>query len=142
MARFISVAKAAQMVGLTSRELQREIDKGAIPSVRGMIHIDDLVEIFPHARIAQADMVAWVTKIKDESLQHASEKLPHNLSKSELRERLARLTTELSYQRRKAASHEDLLQELRYSLTVLQEKSPEPNKIQSLIAWIDKHLAQ
>ena len=61
-----------------------------------------------------------------------------NLSKSELRQLLSKANKEISYQRNKIESYEHLIHELRYSLQILKEKSTEPNKIQSLIAWIDK----
>ncbi len=138
MGRFVTVHKAAALVGITPRDIQCEIDNGRLPSVRGMVHIDDLTEIHPNVRTEEADMVSWVNKIKDSSLKHATEKLTHELSKSELRQLLNKANTELSYQRDKIESYEHLIHELRYSLQVLKEKSSEPNKIQSLIAWIDK----
>ncbi len=138
MGRFVTVHKAAAMVGITPRDLQSEIDNGRLPSVRGMVHIDDLTELHPNVCCEEADMVSWVNKIKDSSLKHATEKLTHNLSKVELRQLLSKANTEISYQRDKIEHYEQLIQELRYSLQVLQEKSSEPNKIQSLIAWIDK----
>ena len=137
MGRFVSVHKAAVLAGITARDLQNEIDNGCLPSVRGMVHIDDLTERYPNVCTEDADMVSWVNKIKDSSLQHASEKLTHELTKSELRQLLNKANLELSYQRDKIESYEHLINELRYSLKVLKEKSPEPNRIQSLIAWID-----
>ena len=138
MGRFVTVHKAATLVGVSARDLQSEIDTGRLPCVRGMVHIDDLTELHPNVSSDDADMVRWVNKIKDSSLQHATEKLSHELSNNELREMLAKANTQLSYQRDKIESYENLIQELRYSLQVLKEKSVEPNKIQSLIAWIEK----
>ena len=141
MGRFVTIAKAAQLVGVTKRELQLQIDNGGLPTVRGMIHVDDLIDAHPNVNIAEADMVAWVTKIKEESLQHATDKLDHALSKTELREILARTNKELDYYRHKSASYEATILELRHSLVTLQKRSAEPNKIQCLIAWIDKSLS-
>ena len=138
MGRFVSVHKAAALVGITPRDLQGEIDNGRLPSVRGMVHIDDLTELHPNVCSEDADMVSWVNKIKDSSLTHASEKLTHQLSKQELKQLLNKANTELSYQRNKIESYEHLIHELRYSLQVLKQSSSEPNKVQSLIAWIDK----
>lgn len=140
MGRFVSVHKAAVLVGISDHDLQVEIDKGRLPSVRGMVHLDDLTELHPNIRTDEADMLMWVNKIKDSSLQNATAKLYHELSKTELRKILMKANTEIAYQREKIETYESLIQELRYSLQVLQEKSSEPNKIQSLIAWIDKKL--
>ena len=138
MGRFVTVHKAATLVGISPRDLQCEIDNGRLPSVRGMVHIDDLTELHPNVCIEDADMVSWVNKIKDSSLEHAAEKLTHNLTKSELRQLLNKANVELSYQRDKIEAYEHLIHELRYSLQVLKENSSEPNKVQSIIAWIDK----
>lgn len=140
MARFVSVSKAAILVGVSSRDIQVEIDNGKLPSVRGMVHIDDLAELHPEVSVEEADMVSWVRKIRDSSLQSAAEKLDHELTKSELQKMLARARTEISYSRDKIEAYEHLLNELRYSLTVIQKNSSEPNKIQSLISWIDQKL--
>ena len=141
MGRFVSISKAAALVGISSRELRVEIEDGRLPSVRGMVHLDDLSELHPNVSVDQADMVEWVNKIKDSSLVSATEKLTHELNKNELRELLIKSQTELAYQRDKIETYENIIQELRYSLQVIQKKSPEPNKIQSLISWIDKKLS-
>ncbi len=141
MGRFVSVHKAAALVGIPPRDIQLEIDTGRLPSVRGMVHIDDLTELHPNVCSEDADMISWVNKIKDSSLQHATEKLTHELSKAELRQHLNKANIEVSYQRDKIEAYEQLIHELRYSLQVLKEKSSEPNRIQSLIAWIDKKLS-
>lgn len=137
MGRFVSVHKAAALVGITPRDLQYQIDSGQLPTVRGMVHIDDLTELHPNVSSEDADMVSWVNKIKDSSLKHASEKLTHELSKAELKQHLSKANREISYQRDKVESYEHLIQEIRVSLQKLKDKSSEPNKIQSLIAWID-----
>lgn len=62
MGCFISVAKAAKLVGVTHRELKTVIDKGELAMVKGQIHIDDLVEKYPQVSTDDADMVSWVKK--------------------------------------------------------------------------------
>ena len=141
MGRFVTIAKAAQLIGISTRQLQVEIKNGELSTVRGMIHIDDLADVHPNVKVEEADMVAWVAKIKNESLQHAIDKLDHELSKTELRELLLKVNAELAYHRDRHVTYESLIHEIRYSLTVLQKRSTEPNKIQSIIAWIDQYIA-
>ena len=140
MGRFVSVSKAATLVGISTKELQSEIEQGQLQTVRGMVHVDDLTELYPQVSIEEVDMVEWVNKIKDTSLLSATEKLSHQLSKQELRDLLTKAHAEQAYQRDKIEAYENLIQELKYSLQVLQKKSSEPNKIQSLISWIDNKL--
>ncbi len=140
MGRFVSISKAATLVGISTKELQLEMEQGQLQSVRGMVHLDDLTQLHPEVRVDEVDMVEWVNKIKDNSLLSATEKLSHELSKHELQQLLLKLNAEHAYQRDKIEAYENLIQELRYSLQVLQKKSSEPNKIQSLISWIDNKL--
>ena len=140
MGRFVSVSKAASLVGVSTKELQTEIEQGQLQSVRGMVHIDDLTDLHPEISVDELDMVEWVNKIKDSSLVSAAEKLSHTLSKQELRQLLIKSNTEQAYQRDKIEAYENLIHELRYSLQVLQKNSSEPNKIQSLISWIDNKI--
>ena len=140
MGRFVSVSKAATLVGISTKELQCEIEQGQLQTVRGMVHVDDLAELYPQVSIEEVDMVEWVNKIKDTSLLSATEKLSHQLSKQELRDLLTKAHAEQAYQRDKIEAYENMIQELKYSLQVLQKKSSEPNKIQSLISWIENKL--
>ena len=140
MGRFVSISKAATLVGISTKELQSDIEQGQLQTVRGMVHVDDLTELYPQVSIEEVDMVEWVNKIKDTSLLSATEKLSHQLSKQELRDLLTKAHAEQAYQRDKIEAYENLIQELKYSLQVLQKKSSEPNKIQSLISWIDNKL--
>ena len=68
MGRFVTIHKAATLVGISARDLQLEIETGQLPCVRGMVHIDDLTELHPNVSSEEADMVRWVNKIKDSSL--------------------------------------------------------------------------
>lgn len=138
MGRFVTVHKAAALAGIAERDLQIEIDTGSLPCVRGMVHIDDLIGLHHNVNLDDADMVMWVNKIKDSSLQHATEKLSHEMTKNGLREMLNKANRELAYLRDKIESYEALLGELSFSLQSIKEKSAEPNKIQSLIAWLEK----
>ena len=63
MARFISVAKAANLIGVSNREMQAIVNQGELPVVKGKIHIDDLIEKYPQVNSADADMLTWVSKI-------------------------------------------------------------------------------
>lgn len=141
MGRFVTLAKAAQMVGISSKELRNEVENGKISTVRGMIHIDDLAEVHPDANIDAADMVSWVAKIKQDSYQHTEDKQLSELTPGELRECIIKARAELAYQRDRNKKLELVLKEVGFSLREMKQHSSEPNKVQSLIALILKKLA-
>jgi len=141
MGQFVTISKAAQIVGISSKELQSEVESGKLATVRGMIHIDDLADVHPDANIDVADMVSWVTKIKQDTHQAVEDKQISELNLFELREHINKSHAELAYQRDRNKKLESLLKEIGFSLQALKEHSSEPNKIQSLIALIEQKLA-
>ena len=141
MGRFVTLAKAAQIVGISAKELRSEVESGKLAAVRGMVHIDDLADVHPDANIDAADMVSWVAKIKQVSHQHIEDKQISELTIAELREHIHKTHAELAYQRDRSKKLESLLKEIGFSLQELKQHSPEPNKIQGLIAFIEQKLA-
>jgi hypothetical protein len=138
MGCFISVAKAAKLVGVTHRELKTVIDKGELAMVKGQIHIDDLVEKYPQVSTDDADMVSWVKKIKKTTNQHISDKPPSELSRDDLVTLAGRSAKEIAYLKDKLDSSTNLMREIKYSLTELKKDSPHPSRLQTMIDWIEK----
>lgn len=141
MGRFVTLAKAAQIVGISAKELRDQIESGKVSTVRGMIHIDDLAEVYPDVDIDAADMVSWVAKIKQDSYQHTEDKQLSELTPTELRDCILKARAELAYQRDRNKKLESVLKEVGFSLQEMKQHSSEPNKVQSLIALILKKLA-
>ena len=137
MGCFVTVAKAASLVGITSRELKAAINKGELKTVKGRIHLDDLVEKYPEVNVQDADMVSWVKKIKKTSNQHVSDKPPSELSRDELIILVSRSTKEIAYLKDKLDNSTNLMREIKYSLTELKKDSPIPCRIQTIIDWIE-----
>lgn len=141
MARFVTILKAARLIGVSNQEMQAIINQGDLPVVKGKIHIDDLVEKYPQVNSADADIVSWVSKIKDTPSQHVSDKPPSELSRDELVVLAARQQKEIAYIENKCKGYADMLREIKYSLAELQKQSEHPNRVQTIIAWINKKLS-
>ena len=140
MGEFVSVTKAAHIVGISIDEMHQQINNGRLSTARGMIHLDDLRQCYPNIEIDGVDMVAWVNKIKDGSLSQGSDKTPNEMSRPELMAQLQKARLEMSYQRNRVKKHEEILVRLRQSLLHIKDDSSEPNQLQSLISWIDRQL--
>lgn len=141
MGRFVTLAKAAQIAGISTKELLAEVESGKIAVVRGMIHIDDLADVHPDADMDTADMVSWVAKIKQDPFQHIEDKQVSELNISELRDTLHKARAELAYQRDRSNKLESVLKEIGFSLQEIKQHSSQPNKIQGLIAFIEQKLS-
>lgn len=140
MGEFVSVTKAAHIVGVSIDQMHQQINEGALTTARGMIHLDDLRQCFPHIEVNGVDMVAWVNKIKDGSLSQGSDKSPNEMSRAELVAQLQKARLETSYQRNRVKKQEEILVRLRQSLVHMKDQSNVPNRVQSLISWIDRQL--
>lgn len=138
MGRFVSVAKAASLVGISPRELKAVIDDGELTTVKGQIHIEDLAEKYPEVSVEDADMVSWVKKIKKTTNLHVSDKPPSELSRDELIILVARSSKEIAYLKDKLDSSTNLMREIKYSLTELKKDSPAPSRLQTIIDWIER----
>lgn len=140
MGEFVSVAKAAHIVGISIDQMHQQINDGTLSTARGMIHLDDLCQCYPNTKIDGVDMVAWVNKIKEGSLSQGSDKSPTDMSRPGLVTQLQKVRLEMSYQRNRVKKHEEVLASLRQSLLHMKDQSSEPNQLQSLISWIDRQL--
>ena len=142
MGRFVTIAKAAQLAGTSVTLLRQEIQSGVLPSVRGMVHVDDLIEQYPGVQKEDTDMLLWVNKIKDHASDHNAMKPRHQLSRNELLVELDRVSNELDYFRNRSGAYKEVISELRDSLLVLQKTSDQKNRIQGLIDWAEKKLSE
>ena len=140
MGEFVSVTKAAHIVGISIDQMHQQINDGMLSTARGMIHLDDLRQCYQNIKFDGVDMVAWVNKIKEGSLSQGSDKAPNDMNRSELVAQLQKVRLEMSYQRNRVKKHEEVLASLRQSLLHMKDQSSEPNQLQSLISWIDRQL--
>ena len=140
MGEFVSVTKAAHIVGISIDQMHQQINDGMLSTARGMIHLDDLRQCYPNIKFDGVDMVAWVNKIKEGSLSQGSDKAPNDMNRSELVAQLQKVRLEMSYQCNRVKKHEEVLASLRQSLLHMKDQSSEPNQLQSLISWIDRQL--
>jgi len=137
MGCFVSVAKAASLIGITSRELKAVITKGELKTVKGQIHLDDLAEKYPQVNVEEADMVSWVKTIKKTTNQHVSDKPPSELTRDELIILASRSSKEIAYLKDKLDNSTSLMREIKYSLTELKKDFPAPSRLQTIIDWIE-----
>jgi CDP-4-dehydro-6-deoxyglucose reductase len=63
----LSLSRAAHLVGVHRRTLQKMIGEGALDAVEGQVTIEELRRAFPRADLEGAGALEWVNRIKEES---------------------------------------------------------------------------
>jgi CDP-4-dehydro-6-deoxyglucose reductase len=95
MAQWVTVWRAAQLVGVPRGTLQQRVRSGEIELADGLVSTEALLELYPQAQIEQSGMLERVTQIRDESFgRRVRERLLPN--QEVLAQRLFRQTQELA----------------------------------------------
>jgi CDP-4-dehydro-6-deoxyglucose reductase, E3 len=95
MAHWVTIWRAAQLVGVPRGVLQQRVRAGEIDLADGLVSTDSLLKLYPQARLEESGMLERVVQIRDESFGHRLRErmLP---SQEVLAQRLFRQTQELA----------------------------------------------
>ena len=144
MPRFVSITKAAILANVPSQEIQNKIDQHLLSSTRGQIHIDDLLECFPNAQLEEADMLSYVTKIKEASFATGAMKSHGEANYVSLEEEVVELRRKVEYHREKAQKYEELIIHLRDQLLEVEKKFGDKHsqRLQAVFHWLEQRLSE
>ena len=67
MTHWLSVWRAAQVVGVARGVLQQQVREGALELADGMVSTDALLQLYPTARLEESGMLERVVQIRDEA---------------------------------------------------------------------------
>lgn len=67
MAQWLTVWRAAQLVGVPRGVLQQQVRSGDLPLADGLVATEDLLRLYPQARLEESGMLERVTQIRDDS---------------------------------------------------------------------------
>lgn len=142
MNRFLSVAKAARIAGVSRGTIQKEIRDGTLPTFEGKVSEHDLKTVYPEI------------KLEDEAVLERMARLQHNAlfkqpnggqdKQRDLVEEVNRLQVQLADARATIAHHRKLIHSLKQRLTALQDADDCTRQqklvLQALIRWMLTHL--
>lgn len=140
MGRFVAISKAARLAGLSSREFQQLMREKQLTAVRGMVHLDDLADMCPQLHIEDTNMVEWVEYVKDQPKEQIEHKRVNEMSRDQLMGELTAAYQRCSYYQRRVTFLEHSMKEAIRALKSVKFRSNEPNRVQSLIAWLEKKI--
>jgi len=120
MAKYVSVAKAAQILGISRFQLQELIRTGELETFEGQVEMEMLEKNFPALAFNQSPIVERTTIIKDSAYGDRLQKLinpPADVLKAKIR----RLSVDLNVERTKARDYQDIIEALLTKLSEMQQ---------------------
>jgi hypothetical protein len=137
MTRYVGVAKAARMLGVSRDNLQQLIRRGDLLTFEGRVDLEELKKRFPALALDNSAMVERTEIIRDTAY---AKRIQETLSpsKEDLQSQIRRLKVELSVARVRQISYRNLFAELLEKLSELQQSSDPDQQIliDELNAWL------
>jgi len=137
MAKYVSVAKAAQLLGISRAQLQELIRTGELETFEGQVELEKLQQNFPALAFNQSPIVERTNIIKDSAYGERLQKLinpPSDVLKAKIR----RLSVDLNVERTRARDYRDIIEALLDKLAELQLHSDASQRelIHELNLWL------
>ncbi len=129
MAHWVTVWRAAQLVGVPRGTLQRQVRDGQLDLNDGLVSTDSLLRLYPQAEFESSGMLERVVQIRDESF---GRRLRERLLPSQevLAQRLFQQSQELADVQRHLQRYHALVIELRASLQQWAAQQPQPRLLE------------
>ena len=137
MAKYVSVARAAHLLGITRGQLQELIRTGELDTFEGQVELENLRKNFPALAFNQSPVVERANIIKDSAYGERLQKLinpPADVLKAKIR----RLSVDLNVERTRARDYQEIIEALLEKLTELQLHSDASQRelIHELNLWL------
>lgn len=125
MPQYLSISRAARVVGVPRNTLQNKIKVGDLSSFDGMLAVDELLRVFPQAKVEDTGMLERVNEIKERAFARRvfERALP---DKEVLAERLVELGKELAAAKSHLTGYANVLEWLTIKMREAQESGGEP----------------
>lgn len=141
MTRWLTVWRAAQIVGVSRGALQQRVRLGELTLNDGMVSTDELLALYPGASLTDSGLLERVVAIKEEAFgRRVRERLLP--SQEVLAQRLFNQAQELADVRRYLQRYHALVVDIGKSVKRLRSQTISPRDLQDLDQFIDSGLAQ
>jgi len=140
MSRFVSLSRAAKLVGISRGALQKKIHSLELKSFEGQVNLDDIEKIYPDAQIEDNHIIEDLEKIVELALKRArGEKLANLLSPDShtLAARLQVVSKECSHSKEQLKQFTSLISQIQERLSNLSSTSNKEYLFTDLNNWID-----
>jgi len=121
MAKYVSVAKAARVLGISRTRLQELIRNGELVTFEGSVEIEQIRKNFPAIAFHDEPEIDERTRvIKESAYGNRLQKLINPPSEV-LQAKIKRLTVDLNVERTKARDYQDIIEGLLEKLSDMQQ---------------------
>jgi CDP-4-dehydro-6-deoxyglucose reductase, E3 len=141
MSQWVTVWRAAHLVGVPRGVLQQRVRNGELPLSDGLVSTDTLLRLYPQAQLEDSGMLERVALVKEQAFgRRVRERiLP---SQEVLAQRLFRQSQELADLRRHLQGYHALVLELRDAIRAQAEAAPGDVALQRLASQATTGLAR
>jgi len=138
---WLTIWRAAQLVGVPRGVLQQQVRSGALVLNEGLVSTDDLLLLYPSVQLEETGLLERVAHIRDEAF---GKRLRERLLPSQevLAQRLFSQTQELADVRRYLQRYHALVVALQSRIHALQQEGATPLALSELQDFVDQGLAQ
>jgi CDP-4-dehydro-6-deoxyglucose reductase, E3 len=141
MTEFLTVSRAARLVGVTRGALQKRIRDNELQTFEGMVKVSDLLRAFPEAHLEDDSALERVNRIKAAAMPRweATGELP---PPEVLATRVARLSRELTEAKAELGNHSALVGALGEKLAALDrcEDGRLRAEVRALTEWLEREI--
>ena len=140
MTQWLTLSRAARLLGVPRGDLQRQIREGRLPAVDGMVATESLLLLYPDFRLEDSGAFEKVARLKEEAFGRRvlERALP---GREVLAQRLFAHSQELADARRHLSRYHELVVATRARLDALAGAAPDA-AWQALAAFLDQGLAE
>ena len=137
MSRYIGVAKAARLIGVSRSAMQKLIRSGQLHTFEGRVDVQELKERYPAMALTTSAELERVNIIKDSAFGDRVSKLVAPET-DRLQTQLRRLQVDYNVERGKARAYQALVKELLEKLSELQQTDNEEqrNVVAAINVWL------
>jgi CDP-4-dehydro-6-deoxyglucose reductase, E3 len=140
MSHWLTLSRAARLIGVPRGVLQQQIREGRLPSADGMVSTEGLLQLYPAFELEQSGAFERVVRVKEEAFGRRV--LDRMLPPREvLAQRLFAQSQELADLRRHLQRYHDLVVKLQARVDGLAAVAPDP-RLADLAATLDRGLAE
>jgi len=139
MEHHLNIAKAAKLVGIGRRQIQKEIKAGNLDVFEGDVSVSSLLDFYPHVKLDNEREIHRVERIQRNAVfKIQADSIP---SERVMADQLNKLQLQLQESEQKIREYESLLMESRDRLQAMQKDCDRQQK-QTLAAFLGWMMGQ
>ncbi len=142
MTDYLSVSKAAKLVGASRDEIQEKVRRGLLPTFEGQVSIVDLRMVYPHVRFEDNTEIERMKRLQDSAVSKGA---IDNLSDAKrLKLEVLKLRHELHEAREELRFYQRMTRELKGRLVSMQADCTHRQKLmlRALLSWMSTQIRQ